>query len=59
MMGATLTLAIYQTLNGTVATYYSQYVLGHNEFYSVLNLAENIPQIIVIMILAPFIKRFG
>lgn len=32
MMGATLTLAIYQTLNGTVATYYSQYVLGHNEF---------------------------
>ena len=27
--------------------------------YSVLNLAENIPQVIVIMILAPFIKKFG
>lgn len=36
-----------------------QYILGNNEYYSVLNLAENIPQVIVIMILAPFIKKFG
>ena len=56
---ATLFLAVYQTVNGTCATYYAQYILGNNEYYSVLNLAENIPQVIVIMILAPFIKKFG
>lgn len=54
-----LFLAVYQTVNGTCATYYAQYILGNNEYYSVLNLAENIPQVIVIMILAPFIKKFG
>lgn len=53
-----LFLAVYQTVNGTCATYYAQYILGNNE-YSVLNFAENIPQVIVIMILAPFIKKFG
>lgn len=56
---ASLFLAVYQTVNGTCATYYAQYILGNNEYYSVLNLAENIPQVIVIMILAPFIKKFG
>ena len=56
---ASLFLAVYQTVNGTVATYYAQYILGNNEYYSVLNLAENIPQVVVIMILAPFIKKFG
>lgn len=54
-----LFLAVYQTVNGTCATYYSQYILGNNEYYGVLNLAENIPQIVVIMILPPFIKKFG
>lgn len=56
---ASLFLAVYQTVNGTCATYYAQYILGNNEYYSVLNLAENIPQVAVIMILAPFIKKFG
>ena len=59
IMLTSLFLAIYQTVNGTSATYYAQYILGNNEYYSVLNLAENIPQVTVIMILAPFIKRFG
>lgn len=54
-----LFLAVYQTVNGTCATWYSQYILGNNEYYGVLNLAENIPQIIVIMLLPPFIQRFG
>lgn len=54
-----LFLAIYQTVNGTCATWYSQYILGSNEYYGVLNMAENIPQIIVIMILPPFILKFG
>lgn len=54
-----LFLAVYQTVNGTCATYYSQYILGNEEYYGVLNMAENIPQVVVIMILAPFIKKFG
>lgn len=56
---ASLFLAVYQTVNGTCATYYAQYILGNNEYYSVLNLAENIPQVAIIMIFAPFIKKFG
>lgn len=58
-MCSTLCLAMYQTINGTCATYYAQYVLGNNEYFSALNMAETIPQIAVIMILAPFIKKFG
>ena len=56
---SSLFLAIYQTVNGTCATWYSQYILGNNEYYGVLNMAENIPGIIVIMFLPPFIQRFG
>lgn len=56
---SSLFLAVYQTVNGTCATWYSQYILGNNEYYGVLNMAENIPQIIVIMILPPFIQKFG
>ena len=56
---SSLFLAVYQTINGTCATYYSQYILGNNEYFSILNMAEAIPNIILIMCLAPFIKRFG
>lgn len=56
---SSLFLAVYQTVNGTCATWYSQYILGNNEYYGVLNLAENIPQIIVIMLLPPLIQKFG
>lgn len=54
-----LFLAVYQTVNGTCATWYSQYILGNEEYYGMLNLAEGIPGTIVIMFLAPFIKKFG
>ena len=54
-----LFLAVYQTVNGTCGTYYAQYILGNNEYYSVLNLAESIPGTIAIMLLAPLIARFG
>ena len=59
LLFASMFLAIYQTINGTVATYYSQYILGNNEYYGTLNLCENIPQVVTIMILAPFMKKFG
>lgn len=52
-------LAGYFTVIGTSTAYYAQYILGNNEYYSALMLAENIPQVIVIIFLAPFIKRFG
>lgn len=54
-----LFLAVYQTVNGTCATYYAQYILGNNEYYGVLNMAETIPEILFIMVMAPFIKKFG
>lgn len=59
IMFSSLFLAVYQTVNGTCATYYAQYILGNNEFYGVLNMAETIPEILFIMIMAPFIKKFG
>lgn len=59
LMLTSLCQALYQTINGTCGTYYSQYILGNNELYGVLNMAENIPQIVVIMLLAPFIHKFG
>ena len=59
LMLTSLCQALFQTINGTCGTYYAQYILGNNELYGVLNMAENIPQIIVIMLLAPFIRKFG
>lgn len=56
---SSLSLAVHQTVNGTCATWYSQYIPGNSEYYGVLNLAENLPQIIVIMLLPPFIQKFG
>lgn len=54
-----LFFAVYSTVNGTCATYYAQYVLGNNEYYSALNLAENIPLLVAIMFVAPLIPKFG
>lgn len=56
---AAMFLAVYQNINGTCATYYSQYILGNNEYYSILNIAETVPNILAIMVLAPFIQKFG
>ena len=36
-----------------------RYILSNEEYYGMLNLAEGIPGTIVIMFLAPFIKKFG
>ncbi|MDF2653764.1 MAG: sugar transporter [Bacillota bacterium] len=59
LLVSTAFLALYQTINGVCSTYYAQYILGNNELMGVMQIAENIPQVVVIIILAPFIKKFG
>lgn len=54
-----MAVALYQNVNGTVATYYAQYMLGNVEVMGVMQSFENIPKIIAIICLAPFIKKFG
>lgn len=54
-----IAVSIYQNVNGTCTTYYAQYILGDVELMGVLQTAEKIPWIVGIIILAPFIRRFG
>ena len=54
-----IAVALYQNVNGIVATYYAQYMLGNVEVMGVMQSFENIPKIIAIICLAPFIKKFG
>ncbi len=54
-----IAVSLYQNVNGTCTTYYAQYVLGNAEVMGILQTAEKIPWIIGVIILAPFIKRFG
>ncbi len=54
-----IAVSLYQNVNGTCTTYYSQYVLGNVEVMGILQTAEKIPWIIGVIILAPFIEKFG
>ena len=54
-----IAVALYQNVNGTCTTYYAQYVLGNVEVMGLLQTAEKIPWIIGVIILAPFIRKFG
>lgn len=54
-----IAVALYQNVNGTCTTYYAQYVLGNVEVMGILQTAEKIPWIVGVIILAPFIKKFG
>ncbi|MDO4175421.1 MAG: glycoside-pentoside-hexuronide (GPH):cation symporter [Eubacteriales bacterium] len=54
-----IAVSLYQNVNGTCTTYYAQYVLGNVEVMGVLQTAEKIPWIIGVIILAPFIRKFG
>lgn len=54
-----ISLAVYQSVNGIVSTYYAQYVLGNPEFMGVMQTFEKVPWILGIMCMAPFIRRFG
>lgn len=52
-------VSLYQNVNGTCSTYYAQYLLGNRELMGVMQTAENIPQVLFIIGMAPFIKKFG
>lgn len=54
-----ISVSLYQNVNGTCTTYYAQYLLGNPEGMGILQTAEKIPWIIGVIILAPFIRRFG
>ena len=54
-----IAVSLYQNVNGTCTTYYAQYMLGNPEGMGLLQTAEKIPWIIGVIILAPFIKKFG
>ncbi len=54
-----IAVSLYQNVNGTCTTYYAQYLLGNEELMGVLQTAEKIPWIIGVIVLAPFIKKFG
>ena len=54
-----IAVSLYQNVNGTCSTYYAQYILGNVELMGVLQTAEKIPWIVGIIVLAPFIKKFG
>lgn len=52
-------LSIYQNVNGTVSTYYAQYILGNAELMGLMQTFEKVPWILGIMFMAPLIRRFG
>lgn len=54
-----IAVSLYQSINGVVTTYYAQYLLGNPELMGVLQVAEKVPWILGIMVLAPFIRKFG
>lgn len=54
-----IAVSLYQNVSGTCTTYYAQYILGNKELMGALQTAEKIPWIIGIIVLAPFIKKFG
>ncbi len=54
-----MAVSLYQNVNGTCTTYYAKYLLGNEELMGVLQTAEKIPWIIGVIILSPFIKKFG
>ncbi|MGG5317651.1 MFS transporter [Enterococcus sp. AZ072] len=59
MFMTVICLSIYQNVNGTVSTYYAQYILGNAELMGLMQTFEKIPWILGIMFMAPLIKRFG
>lgn len=55
----TVFLSFYEVVTGTCNAYYAQYILGNRDLCGALSSFENIPQVITVLILAPFLIRFG
>lgn len=56
---AMIAVSLYQNVNGTCSTYYAQYVLGNPELMGMMQTAEKIPWILGVIMLAPFLAKFG
>lgn len=54
-----IAVSLYQNVNGTCSTYYAQYILGNAELMGIMQTVEKIPWILGVIVLAPFIERFG
>ena len=52
-------LAFYETVTGTCNAYYAQYILGDRNLTAALSSFESIPQIVTVLVLAPFIAKLG
>ena len=57
--GLSVFLAFYEAVTGSCGAYYAQYVLGDRNLTGLLASFESIPQILVVLLLAPFIFRLG
>lgn len=54
-----LFLALYEAVTGACNAYYAQYVLGNRDYLGALGSFESMPQIITVLVLAPFILKLG
>ncbi|MDO4175503.1 MAG: glycoside-pentoside-hexuronide (GPH):cation symporter [Eubacteriales bacterium] len=52
-------LSFYEAVTGTCNAYYAQYILGNRDLTGALASFESIPQIVTVLLLAPFIAKFG
>ena len=57
--GVFILWGMYFSLNGMMVSYYAQYALGNNERVTLLTLAEKIPLILSVVLVAPFVKKLG
>ena len=52
-------LSFYEAVTGTCNAYYAQYILGNRDLLGALASFESIPQVITVLVLSPFIAKFG
>ena len=52
-------LSFYEAVTGTCNAYYAQYILGNRDLLGELASFESIPQIVTVLVLSPFIAKFG
>ncbi|WP_125116265.1 MFS transporter [Agathobaculum sp. Marseille-P7918] len=54
-----IALSLYEAITGSCTAYYAQYILHNRNLTGAFASFEAIPQIIVVLLLSPFIYRFG
>lgn len=54
-----IALSLYEAITGSCTAYYAQYILHNRNLTGAFASFEAVPQIIVVLILSPFIYRFG